>query len=175
MKYAIRKIVLSDVNNRFQAISNSMDDLKRWFPWVHDNYSLEECREWIDKSNLSRADGKDYNFAIIEEFTGEYIGEVKIMDVKRDYCECNAALAYWVRSDWFRKGAASSAIKQAALFAFDELKLLRLKIMIDLNNAPSQKVIESCSAKFEGVLRNQWKFGSRVFNIKLYSLIPEDL
>jgi RimJ/RimL family protein N-acetyltransferase len=71
---------------------------------------------------------------------------------------------------------AKEAILQSAQFAFAKLFLLRLKILIQENNILSQKTAESVSAKFEGILRNQWCFHEQVIhNVKLYSLIPEDI
>ena len=174
--HQIEKITFAHLEQRFSAIHSSIHHLEPWFPWAHAQYSKAECRRWIELSLTNWDNDKDYNFAIIDDESSEYVGEVKIMDVKRDYAERNAALAVWVRSDWLRKHAGHDALTQAAKYAFSKLKLLRLKLMIDPNNISSQKLAEAASAKYEGTLRNQWCFdNSRILDVKLYSLIPEDI
>jgi RimJ/RimL family protein N-acetyltransferase len=83
--YTIKKIGMEHAEQRFKAIKSSLSHLMPWFPWAHPEYTLSESNACIIDAQKNWDLDKDYNFAIIQRLSGEYIGEIKIMDVKRDY------------------------------------------------------------------------------------------
>jgi RimJ/RimL family protein N-acetyltransferase len=60
-------------------------------------------------------------------------------------------------------------------FGFNELKLNRIEIMVDLRNLASQRVAEKLSTVREGILRKRFVVHGKSNDMLIFSLIPEDL
>jgi RimJ/RimL family protein N-acetyltransferase len=84
-------------------------------------------------------------------------------------------IGYWVRQSRQRQGIAPRAVRAAAQFGFDYLKLTRLEIVVAVGNDPSRRVAERVGATFECVARNRLVLGERPVDAWVYSLIPGQL
>jgi RimJ/RimL family protein N-acetyltransferase len=62
-----------------------------------------------------------------------------------------------------------------ARFAFEELKLNRVEITPAIGNKASQRVAMKAGATKEGILRNGIVVRDKIYDVIMYSLIPEDL
>jgi hypothetical protein len=47
------------------AVRASLDDLRRWLPWAHASYGLEDARSWIESRNRAWEEAEAYSFAIV--------------------------------------------------------------------------------------------------------------
>ncbi|CAG0936341.1 diamine N-acetyltransferase [Thermoflexales bacterium] len=169
---ALRPYQADDVVPLYEAASESIDDIYPWMPWCHPGYSLEDSRSWI----LSRLDAwgqPDYDFVIAEQATGRFLGAVGINQLNQVHDFAN--LGYWVRSSATGHGIAVAAVRLCARFGFEELKLHRLEIVVDVDNRRSQRVAEKAGATREGVARHRCKHGSAWRDAVMFSLLPTDL
>lgn len=67
-------------------------------------------------------------------------------------------------------------MRQVARFGFEQLGLVRLELVIDVDNAASIRVAEKAGAVFDGVLRNRVVGqGGTPRPARMYSLVPGDL
>jgi len=156
----------------YEAASESIADIYPWMPWCHPSYAIEDSRSWV----LSRLDawGKpDYYFVIIERATGRFLGAVGINQINRVHDFAN--LGYWVRSSAAGHGIAVVATRLCAQFGFEELKLQRLEIVVDVDNRRSQRVAEKAGAKREGIARHRCKIGDTWRDAIMFSLLQADL
>lgn len=172
MTYKLQSYLLEDAALRYHAVIESRDHLAPTIPWVLD-YTLEKSQAWIEKM-VVHPDGAEYPFKIIND-KNEYVGEFRIIEIVTNTYERFASTAYWIRKQYLRQGAASEALKLGAKFAFQELKLWRLQVMILPNNSNSIQVALKAGAKYEGQLRNQWKINEEFKHPLLYSLIAKDM
>ncbi len=168
----IRQYAVNDTSARLEAIIESQDHLLPWIPWAKD-YDLKTCEEWIKTAIFKWGRSKDYCFAVLDE-DDHYLGEVKLLNVTKDYYESSCNLSYWIRKSYVRRGAAVAAAKLAAEFAFKNLGLYRIDIMIMPDNLRSHSVAKKLGAKEEGYLRNKWVMDDQPRDVILYSLIPAD-
>ena len=88
------------------------------------------------------------------------------------YFYCN--LGYWVRASQRGRGTAGHAARLAARFAFEELLLARVEVVVAMENAPSLKVAEKIGAHREGILRNRIIVGKDIHDAVMFSFIPQD-
>jgi ribosomal-protein-serine acetyltransferase len=86
-----------------------------------------------------------------------------------------ANLGYWIRSGETGNGLATEATLGLANFAFRELGLLRLEIIMSTQKTGSRRVALNAGAHFEGTLRNRLLLHGQCHNAYLYSLIPDML
>jgi len=161
-----------DVNALYEAVRESIAEVSPWLPWCHQNYSIEETREFISSREIASQGGEWYSFGIFENDGGSLLGGVGINFVNRVHQMAN--LGYWVRTSAAGRGTATMATRLAARFGFEELGLFRLEIVAAVGNVASQRVAEKAGARREGVLRNRLLMRGESLDAVLYSLVPED-
>ena len=80
-----------------------------------------------------------------------------------------------MRTSRTKRGVASAAVRLLAQFGFEKLKLNRIEVKAAVGNTASQRVAEKVRAKREGILRNHMVVRDHVYDMVVFSLIPEDL
>ena len=162
-----------DVEHFYQAARESIAEGSLWMPWCHADYSIEESRAWIESRPEAWEKGIDYEFAIINARDNTFLGGCSLNH--SDRINCRAALGYWVRTSRTKQGIATAAVNLLIQFGFNRLKLNRIEITAAVGNKASQRVAEKVRAKREGILRNYMVVRDRVYDMVVFSLIPEDL
>jgi len=168
----LRRYQADDVLPLYEAACESIDDIYPWMPWCHPGYTLEDSRSWV-MSRLDTWGQPDYDFVIVEQTTEHFVGAVGINQINRVHDFAN--LGYWVRSSATGHGIAVLAVRICARFGFDELKLHRLEIVVDVDNRRSQRVAEKVGATREGIARQRSKTGDTWHDAYMFSLLSFDL
>jgi ribosomal-protein-serine acetyltransferase len=168
----LRPFRLEDAQGTYTAVQESLADLKPWMSWAHDDYSLNESREFIRLTRARWQEGTLFAFAITDAKSGVVLGGCSLSHIHPIYHLCN--LGYWVRSGRRGSGIAGRATLLAARYAFEKVGLVRVEIVIALANRASIRVAEKVGAHYEGILRNRMVVGPDVFDAHMYSLIPQD-
>jgi RimJ/RimL family protein N-acetyltransferase len=88
------------------------------------------------------------------------------------YHFCN--LGYWVRTSHHGQGIAGRAAKLVARFAFENLGIIRVEIVVAIENQASLRVAEKLGAHDEGILLNRMVIGKSIYDAHMYSLLPSD-
>lgn len=169
----IRPYREEDASALYEAVRESVAEVSLWLPWCHQNYSIEESREFIGSRELASQGGEWYSFGIFEKHDGAFLGGVGINFINRVHQMAN--LGYWVRTSATGRGIATMATRLVARFGFEDLGLHRIEIVAATGNIPSQRVAERAGAKREGVLRKRLLIRGESLDAVLFSLVPEDL
>jgi ribosomal-protein-serine acetyltransferase len=162
-----------DAKRLYEAVRESITGLSPWMPWCHQGYSIEETRQWLDSCCQAWDKGNEYEFAITDSRDGVFLGGVGLNRI--DIANRIANLGYWTRTSRTRSGVATTAARLLVGFAFRELKLNRLEIIVATANKASQRVAEKLGATREGILRNRLVIHDRVHDAVMFSLVPGDL
>lgn len=168
----LRPSNLEDAQSVYEAVIESLAELKPWMTWAYDGYSIDDAIEWIKDTNQSWKDGEIYNFIITDTNNGAILGTSGMVVNSKLYRFGN--LGYWVRTRARGRGIAGHAAKLVARFSFEKLAMLRAEIVVAETNYASLRVAEKIGAKREGLLRNRIKVGEIVYNAWMHSLIPQD-
>jgi RimJ/RimL family protein N-acetyltransferase len=163
----------SDAQEHCHAVHESLDELARWMPWAHENYSVEDSRTWLKACTTIWDKGMEYNFAVVDPGTQQIMGWCGLNRI--DYQNMTANMGYWVRKPFYKHGAASAAALLLARFGFEKLQFKRIEIKIAKDNTASQRVAEKIGAVREGVLRNMLFERGKTIDGVMYSLIPADI
>ena len=169
----IRPFREADAGALYEAVRESIPEVSPWLPWCHQNYSIEESREFIGSRELASQGGEWYSFGVFETDTGRFLGGVGINFINRVHQMAN--LGYWVRTSAAGRGIATKAKRLTARFGFEQLGLHRIEIVAAVANVPSQRVAEKAGARREGVLRNRLLINGESLDAVLFSLVPEDV
>lgn len=168
----LRPFQRGDAQEIYSAVRESLVDLKPWMSWAHDEYSLEEARDFIAITRARWEEKTLFAFAITDAKTGSVVGGISLSHLHPVYHLCN--IGYWVRTSRNGEGIAGRAAKLAARFGFEHAGLVRAEIVIAVGNEKSVRAAEKLGAHYEGILRNRMVIGNSVFDAHMYSIIPQD-
>jgi len=106
---------------------------------------------WVERYTRGRDERTNEGFAIVDSASGDFLGFMGLVNLKLDEQEAEAG--YIVASHARGRGVATRALRLLTAWAFDELPLERIELLIDVENSPSEIVAERCGYTREGVLR----------------------
>jgi RimJ/RimL family protein N-acetyltransferase len=168
----LRPWVAADAPAFQVAARESVSTVGRWMAWCHAGYSVQEAETWIAHCERQWRVGDDREFGIFDATSNEVLGGAGLNQFNRLNNFGN--LGYWVRAGRERRGVATAAATLLARYAFAELALTRVEVVIRLDNAASRRVAEKLGCALEGVARNRLLFSGAPHDAALYSLIPRD-
>ena len=126
---------------------------------------------WLARYEQGRRDGTSDLFAIEDE-SGAFLGCVMAFGMEPQ--ARSAELGYVVAPGARGRGVATRALRLLTEWGFTERGLLRLELMISIDNAASKAVAERAGYAKEGVLRSLYvKEGLREDH-ELWSCLPTD-
>jgi len=169
----IRPLETNDAEPLFTATVESICQLSRWMTWATPNYSLEECRLFVNNSIKAFELDQGYTFAIIDARDNSVLGSIALNHLNRTHKFAN--VGYWVRTTRTRSGIGSAAVGALRPFSESILGLRRMEFLIPTSNIPSHRVAQRAGAKFEGILRNRLVLAGQSHDAAVYSLVSEDL
>ena len=169
----IRPCRLEDAAVICEGVQETMEEMLKWAPWCHTDYSMSDCTSWLSSRPQMWSEGIEYDFVIFDTKENTFLGGCAIDQINRKHNFAN--LGYWVRSSQTGKGIATAAVKLISRLGFGKLGFTRLEIVIAEQNRASQRVAEKVGAVREGVHRNRHIVRDKTYDSVMFSLIPQDL
>ena len=170
----IRRYRAEDIPLLFEAARESIsEEFGRWMPWCHPHYSLDDSSAFILSREAACRNGEAYDFAVFDREDGAFLGGVGVNQLNREHGFAN--LGYWVRASARGRGVAAAAARLAARFAFEDLGLNRIEIVIAAENGNSQRAAQRAGAQREELLRSRLLIAGRLHDAVMYSLVAADL
>lgn len=145
----------------------------RWMGWCHPHYTEAQALEWFAVCAQERAFQTAYEFGIFNKESGELSGAAGINMIDRIHRRCN--LSYWVAPRWQGQGIATTVVSALTQYAFTELGLLRVELVIALDNLASRRVADKAGAQLECLARNRLYLNGSAVDAAMYSLIPGEV
>ena len=114
-------------------------------------------------------------WAIREKASGKVIGSIGLEPDKRRENVNSREMGYSLAKESWGKGYMTEAARAVIDYAFEELDLVVLAICTGPENKRSQRVIEKCGFKFEGIQRKGYHIydGTDRDNL-VYSMLREE-
>lgn len=169
----IRPWAEDDADALFGTVSQSLPTLSQWLPWAKPDYADTDSAGWIAHCQRAWAAGTDYHFGVFDPNSGRLLGGVGLSRVSPVRCAAN--LGYWVADDVRGGGVAVAAAHLAATWAFAQLRLQRIEVLVQPENRASLRVAVKLGAVCEGIARNGIIVGGEPHEAIVHSLIPADL
>jgi len=161
-KVELRPQRVSDARRFYQIIRNPNFEFMR--------ISLNSIKDEIKflKQNASRRRKNfAYNYTILGD--GEVVGGCGIkIDQHRTF---TGEIGYLIDQAYWGKGMATQAVKKLEKIGFDELKLKRIEILMNVRHKASEKVAIKCGYKKEGVMKKAIKTGKSYYDAFLYAKV----
>ena len=168
----LRSFHLEDTVQVYEAVHESLTELKPWMSWAHDAYSQQEAEDFIRITRARWEERSLFAFCICDAKTGDILGGCSLSHKNPIYHYCN--LGYWVRRSRHGQGIAGRAAKLAARYGFEHGGIIRAEVVVAVGNEKSRRVAEKMDAHYEGILLNRMVVGKAIYDAYMYSLIPQD-
>jgi len=140
-------------------------EIARWMPLIPWPYTREDARAFVS-GELGLG---PHGFAV--DLAGEVVGSIGLRVDHRG----NGEIGYWCAAESRGRGVATRAVRVVCRYAFEELGIGRLEIVVDPDNIASRRVADKAGFREEGILRSHLtqRDGARRDSV-LYSLLPAD-
>ncbi|MES2670769.1 MAG: GNAT family N-acetyltransferase, partial [Pseudomonadota bacterium] len=129
----IRELAATDVDALFDTVSASLPTLSQWLPWAKPGYARSDSAAWIAHCQRTWSAGTGYHLGIFDAASGILHGGVGFSDVNT--MRRSANLGYWVADAARGREVAVAAARLAAAWAFEELGLQRIEILVHPQSA----------------------------------------
>lgn len=174
-KVQIRFLTLKDAQVKLQMELDNKSFFKEFSVIAgEDFYTLLMQKEVIEQSTENREAGREYNFAIVENDTGQLVGTINLFRIFRGPLQ-SSMIGYVVDKKYNGRGYATEAIRLAVEYAFKELGLHRVEAGVMPHNAPSIRALEKAGFEREGLARKNVQINGRWQDHVVMAIInPED-
>ncbi len=152
----------------YEAARESIGSVSPWMPWLHDEYSLEVAAAWSERQQQSFDEGSAYEFMILDA-TERYLGGIGVNQI--DLANPRGNLGYWVRTSAQNQGVATAATRLLVDWTFSNTPLVRLEVVVSVENAASLRAAEKAGAAREGVLRSRLLLHGRMHDAVMFSFV----
>ena len=151
-RFTLRPPIDGDVNAIYLACQ---DPLIPRFTTVPTTYTLSHALDYVQRVPASIELQREIPF-VIEFGVGEdkeFAGVISLHTISVD--NHRAEVGYWIDAAMRGKGIAKMAVKMITGYGFDTVGFKRIEAAVDIENAASQKLLDSTGYQREGVLRQR--------------------
>lgn len=166
----IRKWDLSDAADLAVSLSNKkvQDNLRDGLPYP---YTEQDGVDFIT-AMLSADENESFSFAITAD--GRVVGSIGVFRQGNIHRQ-TAELGYAIAERHWGKGIMTEAVKQICEYVFNKSDILRIYAEPFAYNKASCRVLEKAGFQYEGTLRNNAVKNGKVLDMKMYSLLKEEI
>lgn len=171
--YYIEPIKTQDAWNVCDFIVSNEDRLKRYFPkTLEQNLTPDLSNIFVEKKVKQFQKKEEFLFTLKERKTNQLAGLIYIKEI--DSNKKQGEFAYCIGYPFEGKGLTSKSIKTLTEFAFKELNLKTLQIIVHKDNFASVKVAENCGFIWKKTLKKEFTpHGELPLSMELYELYNE--
>jgi ribosomal-protein-alanine N-acetyltransferase len=87
---------------------------------------------------------------------------------------CKAEFGYALSAEYWNKGLMSEAVREILKFGFNDMQLHRAEARCYIDNIASERVLQKCGMKYEGIIRESFFVKGEFRDLKLYSLLNSE-
>ena len=157
----------------YEAVKDSITDLKPWMPWHENHRTVDDTLAYIRRAQAEWILRTDFHMGIYLLENGEFLGGIGLH--ARDWRIPAFEMGYWLRPTAQGKGHIGEAARVLRTFVFEGLQAQRLFIRCDARNQRSARVAERLGCTLEGRLRRSTLDTSgQPCDTLIYALTPED-
>ncbi|MFJ5761347.1 GNAT family N-acetyltransferase [Neobacillus sp. NPDC093182] len=148
----IRNPMPGDGKAVYDAIQASLNELKPWMPWAHNNQTQQDVEANIRDAYVKFLAREDLRLLVFNKETGEFIASSGLHRI--DWAVPKFEIGYWIDTRFSGKGYITEASEAITEFAIKELNARRVEIRCDSRNIKSHAVPERLGFTLEGILKN---------------------
>lgn len=153
--YSIEKISENCATSVHRLMISNAERFKRYFPKTLElNLTVELSQLFVAKKNLEFINNEEFLFTIKENKTKNVVGLVYIKEL--DWVKKQGELAYCLDVKCESKGLMSKTVKELSTYAFENLGLKALQIIVHKGNVGSVKVAKNAGFSWQRTLLKEY-------------------
>jgi RimJ/RimL family protein N-acetyltransferase len=168
MDCVIREWKIDDKDDLAKILNNKniLNNLRDGLPYP---YTKEDAKEYIT-SVLFADKSKTFAFAITLE--DKVIGSIGIFRCDNIHFR-TAEMGYYIGEPYWGNGYATSAVRQACKYVFENSDIIRIFAEPFAHNVGSCRVLEKAGFQYEGTLHCNAVKNGKILDMKMYALIKK--
>jgi RimJ/RimL family protein N-acetyltransferase len=156
-----------------EAIDASIEHLKPWMPWVHNE--PEELQNKIDRLRRFRGEfdlSRDFIYAIFNRDESEVLGGSGLHTRAGERAR---EIGYWIHADYINRGLATETTAALTKVAFEVDRVERVEIHCDPENVGSAAIPKKLGFHLDGIIRKSTPFfEGKLRDTMIWTLIDDD-
>lgn len=142
-------------------------------PWNASIHTLADAERYVRVQLADWLRQEGYGFGIWDKDQARLIGLLHLDRI--DWQLPKGELAFFLDPEFSRKGLMTEVLIKVLAFAFEELGLQKVKLSLDVDNYPGQRLARKCGFRREGDLRmERRKHGGELTDILLMAAYAAD-
>ena len=172
--FYIHPIKVKDAWHLCDFIISNEDRLKSFFPeTLAQNLTPDLSQHFVEKKVKQFDTKQEFLFIIKEKVSHYLIGLIYLKEL--NWIKKQGEFAYCIGYPYERKGIISKSIELLSQYAFNDLKLKILQIIVHKTNIGSIKVAENCNYMWQRTLKKEYTPpNKKPLDMELYELYKED-
>jgi len=171
-RLVVRCYQASDVQLLADSISENIDHLKPWMPWVHvEPEPLEEkikrLRHFRGMFDLNR----DFTYGIFNPKETKLLGGTGL---HTRLGKSELEIGYWMHKDHVNQGLTTESTSALIKVAFEIIRVHRINIYCDPENLASASIPRKLGYTHEGTLRANMRFLDRWRDTMVWGLLEDE-
>jgi ribosomal-protein-alanine N-acetyltransferase len=149
--FIIDKISVDNAESIHRLMVSNAERFKRFFPkTLEQNLTVELATLFVTAKVEEFTTKKEFLYTIKESKTNQVVGLVYIKEL--DWDKKQGEFAYCIDSNYEGKGLTSKIVKELSRYAFTNLGLKILQIIVHKTNIGSVKVAKKCGYIWQKIL-----------------------
>ena len=166
----LREFKLSDAVDIHEIRSNEL--VMKYMDSDHHS-SIADSEKFIQKNLKSYQNKEGLYWAIIEKSSGQFIGDFSFW--RLDKVNFRGEIGFSLKSNYWRQGFMTEAMKIAIDFGLKNLNLHSLEANINPANSASKMTLTKMGFKKEAYFRENYFYNGKFLDSEIYSLLASDL
>ena len=167
-RLVLRPFILADAP-AVQRMASSVE-IARTTRLIPHPYEDGMAEDWISSHSSDFASRKAVHYAIVVKEGDVLCGAISVtlhLEHKR------GDLGYWIGEEHWNRGYATEATESIINFCFAHLNLNKVFAHYMKHNLASERVLEKCGMKYEGMLRQHYVKWGQYVDIGVFGLLAE--
>lgn len=170
----LRAPQMADYQEWAELRTLSREFLTPWEPtWPKDDLTRSAFRRRLRRYNRDMREDHAYPFLIFRTRDEALAGGLTLSNVRRGVAQA-CSIGYWIGAPMARQGLMTGAMRAAAPFVFEVLRLHRLEAACLPGNAASIGLLRKCGFTEEGFARRYLQINGEWLDHLLFALLADD-
>ena len=165
----LRSLTMRDVNDVFEYAS--MPEVSKHVTWDY-HRNIGDSMAFVKSILQQYEQGKPSPWGIVYKSQNILIGTGGFHNLHSEYRK--AEVGYAISAKFWNLGLMTEALNAMLHFGFDVLHLNRVEALCKVKNTASEKVMQKCNMKFEGILREHMFVKEEFHDLKIYSILKSE-
>ncbi len=166
----LRPVRLEDAETLFCAVERNRERLRRWLPWVTEEYGLEDMRRFLQDKEAENCAGLSLTTGIWSG--GSLCGAIGLH--RFDERHKSSSIGYWVDCGHEGRGIVTHACRAIVSEGFSGYGLHRIEIRCATGNDRSAAIAKRLGFVHEGVLREAEWLHDHWVDLNVFGMLQND-